>query len=85
MLVDYSAQSMAEYARGFLERYCAGKAINTQRNYRVELGHFLPVLGGVRLQEIKPKHICALEHMQKVASATPQTSAQDGGHATSPN
>lgn len=64
LLVDYSTQTLAEYSQGFLERYCAGKAANTQRNIRTELTPVLTTLGGMRLQQIKPKHIqAALEHM----------------------
>lgn len=66
LLVDYSTQTLAEYAQRFLNSYCAGKAANTQRNYRVELGHIVTHLGGMRLQQIKPKHIqAALERMKQ--------------------
>lgn len=64
-LVDYSTQTLAEYAAGFLDRYCAGKAANTQRDYRNEMKPFLASLGGMKLQRIRPKDIqAALEAMQ---------------------
>lgn len=63
-LVDYSTQTLAEYAAGFLDRYCAGKKPKTQINYRDDIKPFLTSLGGMRLQQIRPKDIqAALERM----------------------
>jgi integrase len=65
LVAKKSGQTFKEFAQEWYNRRAkSGKAENTLKNYRLEMGYAVEHLGGLKLQAIKPSHVRKmLDHM----------------------